>query len=324
MPSHRLQERRNGEDGTRRKPAADVVARDVKQHRVVRYGEDVVLQFLEVAYAPYLLACHRVAEDEVAKAEMLFKDVTKVNVHLLRVLVNKLKALGKRSLTILGLRTLHYQRQVFITAAYLLQQLESCLGVFLQHMGITVATLHRETAVGDDTERVVMILLVKLHRLLVVTGKHHLWTPAHAHRGAVGVKCLGGETLTLRKNIIIKVGQHTAVEPDVVLYEHYHLHTRFLYVVLDVHLVLYQFYDGEDEVGVSQPAEDIVEHTHVLVLNAASDTMTERGEHHTRHLRELRLHIACHRESVVVRITRHADHEVDARRLHHLLCLFCR
>ncbi len=324
VPGHRLQKRRHRENGTRREPTADVVARDVEQHRVVGYGEDVVLQLLEVAYAAYLLARHRVAEDEVAKPEVLFKDMPEVDVHLLRVLVNELEALGKSTLAVLRFRTLHYQGQILVAAAYLLQQFESRLRVLLQHMGIAVAALHGETAVGDNAQRIVMILLVELHRLLIVTRQHHLRASAHAHRGTVGVQCLGGETLTLSQNIIIKVGQHAAIEPYVVFHKQYHLHASLLYVVLDVHLVLYQLNDRKDEVGITQPAEDIVEHTHVLVLNAARDAVTERGEHHTRHLGELRLHVAGHGKSVVVGIARHADDEVDARRFHHLFCLFCR
>ena len=71
FPRDFLQEVRHGEDGTRREPAAHVVARDMIEHRVVRNAEYVVLQFLQVMYAHNLRLRLRVAEYEVAEAHVL-------------------------------------------------------------------------------------------------------------------------------------------------------------------------------------------------------------------------------------------------------------
>ena len=87
------------------------------------------------------------------------------------------------------------------------------------------------------------------------------------------VQGLGREPLRLCQDIVVEVGEHTRVEPDVILNEHNHLHAGFLDVVFDVHLVLNELDDAHDEVGVSQPAEHIVEHRHVLILNTFGDTM---------------------------------------------------
>ena len=82
------------------------------------------------------------------------------------------------------------------------------------------------------------------------------------------VECLCGESLRLRQYVVVQVGQYRRVEAYVVLHKQYHLHSGLAYVVLNVHLVLEQLYYRHDEVGVAQPAEDIVEHRHVLVFNA--------------------------------------------------------
>ena len=104
-----------------------------------------------------------------------------------------------------------------------------------------------------------MILLVECHRLLVVSGQHHLGTATFALGGSVRVQGLGRETLRLREDIVIEVRQHRGVEADVILNEQNHLHAGLADIVVDVHLVLQQFDDGHDEVGVAEPAEDIVE-----------------------------------------------------------------
>ena len=89
----------------------------------------------------------------------------------------------------------------------------------------------------------------------------------------MGVESLGREVLRLGEDIVVEVRQYGAIEADVILHEQYHLHTCLLDVVLDIHLVLYQFDDREDEVGIPQPAEHIVEDGHILVLDTLGDTM---------------------------------------------------
>ena len=81
--------------------------------------------------------------------------------------------------------------------------------------------------------------------------------------------------------------------------------------MLQVHLVLDELDDGENQVGVAQPAEYIVEYRHVFVLHSPRDTVREGGEHHAGHLGEVLLHVARHVEGVVVGITGHTDHKVE-------------
>ena len=118
-----------------------------------------------------------------------------------------------------------------------------------------------------------MILLVDLHRLLIVRGEHYLGASTFALGSCMRVQGLGRETLRLSQNIIIKVRQDGRVETDVILHQQDHLHTRLVDIVLNVHLVLQQLDDRHDEVGIAQPAEHIVEHRHILVLDALRDTM---------------------------------------------------
>ncbi len=67
--------------------------------------------------------------------------------------------------------------------------------------------------------------------------------------------------------------------------EEYALDTGFCGVVFDVHTVFDEFYDGEYEVGVSQPAEDVVEDGEVDGLYALCHAVREWCKHDARCVR---------------------------------------
>ena len=71
-------------------------------------------------------------------------------------------------------------------------------------------------------------------------------------------------------------------------------------VVVDIEPVLDELDDGEDEVGVAQPAEHIVEDAQILVLHTARDAVAERGEHHAGDRCETGLDGTRHVESIIV------------------------
>ena len=185
------------------------------------------------------------------------------------------------------------------------QQFESCLRIF--HASL------RETAVADDAENVFGEAHEIVHRLLVCSGEHHLWPSSHSQRGGVGVERLGSEALALGEDVAIEVGQDGGVEADAVFHQEYHLHSRLVDVVFEVHLVLDEFYDREDEVGIAEPAEHVFEYREVFVHYPLRDAMREWREHHAWNVGKLPLHRPRHGEGVVVGISWHTYHEVDAR-----------
>ena len=235
-----------------------------------------------------------------------------VDIHLRRVLIDEVEALRLGLLTVGRLLRVEDQRHILIAAANLTQQFQSSLRITLFHMGESARrAVHRETGVGDDTERILVILLVEGHRFFIVRGEHHLRTTSLALGSGMGVQGLSREALRLRKDVIIQIRQYGRIEADIILDQENHLHTGLADIVIDVHLVLKQFDDRHDEVGVAKPAEDIVEHRHILVLNTLGDTMRERRQHHAGNIRMSGLHLTGHCKGIVVGITRHTDHEVD-------------
>ena len=302
MPSDCLQEAGYGENGPGAKPPTHVIAADMVKHGVVGYLEDVVLQILEGVDAGNLLMRLGVAEDKVTEAHVLLHQLAQVHAQLLGVLVHEAESFRLRLLAVLALGAFQYQRQVFIPLPDGMQEPQAGVGHFL--------SAHGKTGIADDTKRIVSEPLIKRHRLLVVTGQHHLGSAPHAQSRRVAIECLLREILALGQDVTIQVWQYAAIETYGVFHQQYHLHASLLDIVLQVHLVLYQLDDGKNKVGIAQPAEHVVENREVFVLHALGDAMGKRGEHHARDVRELLLDIPGHVESVVVRRARHANHQV--------------
>ena len=126
------------------------------------------------------------------------------------------------------------------------------------------------------------------------------------------------------KQVLVEVWQDGRIEAYVVFHEQYTFHARLLSVVLYVHLVLYQLYDGEDKVGIAQPAEHILEDAQVHVLHTPADAVREWSKHHARCSGRHLLHGVRHVEGVVVNVARHTDDEVVLRYRESLVSLLYR
>ena len=126
------------------------------------------------------------------------------------------------------------------------------------------------------------------------------------------VQCFSGKLQTLLQDELIEIGQQRGIESDAILDYENHLHTC-CQVVLQIHLVLNQFDDGQQKFCVTQPTEHILEHTQVFILHAASDTMRERSKHHNGQSRELSLDASGDVEHIVVGSSWHTDDEVKLR-----------
>ena len=124
------------------------------------------------------------------------------------------------------------------------------------------------------------VFLIQPHRLLIRACQYNFRTSAHTQRALVFVQRFGSKLLTLLQYKLIKVRQHGRVKTDGVFYQHNHLHTYFLNVMLQIHLVFYQLDDRHQQVGISQPTENILKDTQVFMLHAFADAMRKRSQHH--------------------------------------------
>ena len=151
---------------------------------------------------------------------------------------------------------------------------------FHPRVGILRIVAFGVSCIGDDPEHVFLVLFIEFHGLFVGACQHNLRPSAHAQCALVPVERLGGEIETLLQHELVEFRQDRGVETYAVFHKQYHLHTHFLHVVFQVHLVLDELDDGQQQVGVPQPAEDIFEDAEVFVLHAGGDAVAERREHH--------------------------------------------
>ena len=145
---------------------------------------------------------------------------------------------------------------------------------------------------------------------LVGARQSDLRTTAHAQGAPVLVEGFGGKLLTLLQDELIKLGQDGGVEPNVVFDENDELHSTLFYVVIEVHFVLEQLDDGEEQIGVAQPAEHIFEGRKIFVLDARTDAVTEGGKHDDGDVLVARFDVAGDVEGVAVVRSGHDDDEV--------------
>ena len=321
-PCDALQKVGHGEEGTRTQPARHVVAHDVIHQALLRDGEDVVLQVLQVVDVELRVELGLPGEggvldveDEVAEAEGIVHDVAQIDVHLLGVLVDEVVALAVGLLEVLALGAVHDEGHVGVFGTNGVEQTEAGACVLLVIGGIgALDGMEGETAVGDDAEGVVLESAVEVPCLVEVTGQHNLRTTTHTQRLERGIEGFGGKLEALLEHELIEAGEDGRIETDVVLDHQYHTHTR-LDIVLEVHLVLEQLDDGEQQFGVAQPAEDVFEEREVDVLHACRDAMAEGGEHDDGDVVVLELDGLGNLEDILLLCIgcarRHDDDEVD-------------
>ncbi len=225
-----------------------------------------------------------------------------VDPYLLGVLVDEMRAALLRQPALVGLGGLHDERDEVVFGADGRQELVSRRLVY--------PPAARETAVADDSQRVLLETGIQVPSLLVGAGEHDFRTSAHAQGLKLRVQGFGGELQALLEHETVEVGQYGRVETDGVLHQQYHLHAGF-HVVFQVHLVFYQLDDGEEQVGVAQPAEHVVEDGEVHVLHALPDAVAERGKHDDGNGGIVRLYAQRDVEHVAVVRARHADNQVE-------------
>ena len=116
---------------------------------------------------------------------------------------------------------------------------------FYSRQRILRVVAFRVSGIGDDSEHVLLVLFVEVHGLFVGTCQHNLRPSPHAQCALVAVECFGGEVETLLQHELIEFRQNGRVETYAVFYKKNHLHTHFLHVVLQVHLVFDELDDGQ-------------------------------------------------------------------------------
>ena len=81
--------------------------------------------------------------------------------------------------------------------------------------------------------------------------------------------------------------------------------------MLQIHLVLYQFDDGNQQVRIAQPTEHILKSAQVLVLHAGGNAMRKRSEDNQWNIIVFLLNASRNLEGVIVVRARHNNNQVE-------------
>ena len=224
-------------DSARVKEAGEMVAAQVIDQRIVRNIENLVLQILEVLYPHDFLLGLRIDNDKIAEAEPvgdLFAQILRI---ALRIFVDKGGSEFIRIYPVGGFRRFQHKGDNLAGFPDVLPEFVSGVGVFR-------AVVH-ETHVRNDSEDVVLVLLEYPDGFLVGSCQFNLRPTAHPELLLVSVQCLLREFLALLQNELVKVWERGRIEADGVLDQHDNLHAHTCHVMRRVHLVFYQFDDGQ-------------------------------------------------------------------------------
>ena len=274
------------------------------EQRAVGDVAHTVLQGFEVGQAHDLGTGVRIADNEVAKAEVIHDSLAQVNRQRLAVLVDKSAAHLPHGSLILGITAFHNDGQIRVAATQFGRQLQSRLRVLL------AAALERHVA--DHAKHILAVGLIESHRLLIVARQHHLRAPTHAQSSLVGIERLAAEALALAQQELIDCGQDRGIEPHAIFHEQYHLQAHIQDIVSRVHLVLKQLDNGQQQIHIAKPREHIVDRTQVLAEQSPRHLAREWREDHKRRV-SLALKLAqtsCRGKCRAQFHARHGDNQV--------------
>ena len=127
----------------------------------------------------------------------------------------------------------------------------------------------------------------------------------------MGIQGLGRKFLTLLQHKLIEVGQHGRVKTNGIFYQENHLHAHLIHIMFQIHLILYQFNDRKQQVGISQPTEHILKDAQVFVLHTLGNTVREGSQHHQWNIFIPFLNASGNIEHVAVIRSGHTDNKVE-------------
>ena len=273
-----LQHFGHGKHGAGVEKPRKMVSRKVIIQRIVGNLTDIQLQLFQVFNPENLFLRFRRHNNKIAESQVFFHRPVKIQRKGFRILIDKPGIYFGGVFPVFGLRRSVYNGYVFIFAPYPFSQLFTRRFVFLS---VLVKTHIREYA-----QHIVAVFLVKAHGFFVVAGKQNFGTPAHTHHTQVVVERFFRELFRLVKHIFIEQRQRRRIKTDGVFHQHNRLYANRPHIVFHVHFVLDQLDDGKQQIGISQPAKNIVHARNILFLKHPRNRFRKRREQHDGDIRK--------------------------------------
>ena len=281
----------------------------VRKH-IVRNVVDLFLQGLQVFRPAHLLQGLGIAKDKRSEAKILNDEVAQLQGERLGVFVHESHTQALSQALVGEVGRLHQGRQMGIVEAHLLYECDAQLGF------LVTAVPFLKTYIADDPKQILLVSLVQIHGLIVGLGQKDFGPSPHAKHLLVLIECFGHKIARLLHHNLVKFGQVGGSIADGVLHQDDALYPDFLNVVGGIHPIFDQLNDRQQEVGVPQPAEDIVDGREVLVLQSDAYLPVEVGEDHNGNLIVLFPDALGQGEGIILSQVQHFYHQIDVAILH--------
>ena len=301
--------RRQREQTTRIEPLREVVVRGVMFEYRVGNLRNQFLHITQVLRATDQSTIDRITELEIAKRKLTSNVLGKLLVQRLRGFVQEadIEPLGLLAEALLGRLQQNGHQRVILTN----QATEVDTRVLL-FVGTAVGRAQREADVRNHSEQVVLIALIDLHGVLVVGRQKYLRAGTLALNLLLLVVGIFQKLTVLQQHKLVDRRQIGRVVANRVLNQQNRLHTALQDILVGIHSVLNQLDDGDDQVGIAVPAEDVVESRAILLLDTAIDILREAGQQHHRHLRIALLDDAREGKHIGLTHVVHRQNEVES------------
>ena len=279
-----------------------MVAYNMVLQGLCRNREYNILQFLQIMNAGYFLHRTRIDENKIAETEIPRNSIPQIDIHFLGILIDERSFKPGSIGTVALLCRLKNQRHVRITLADLSQQFNAGQRINGPFTG--------ETGIGNNSQNIVLESFIEVHCFFIRTGKYNLGTAAHSQRPLMFVQSFRGKLLTLGEDKLIKIRQDRRIETDGIFHQQDHLNANFIDIMLQIHLILDQLDDGQEQIRISQPAKYIFKYTQIFMFHTRPDTMGKRSQNDQRNMRIFLLDLTSDIKRIAVVGSGHTDYQI--------------
>ena len=171
IPGYLLQKLCNRKHCTGIKPTRYMIATNMIKKRLFRDSKYNILQLFQIANTSNFLHCIRITKDKIAKTEVIRHRPSQINIHFLRILINKARIKTSSINLILRFRRLDYKRNKLIFLPNLRTKFYTCQSIFF--------SFSRKTNICYYPQYIISILFIKLHRFLICACQCYFRTPTH-------------------------------------------------------------------------------------------------------------------------------------------------
>ena len=176
-----------------------------------------------------------------------------------------------------------------------------------------VARIDDKSHVGDYTQQILFIAVIYIDSIVIVGSQQHFRTRSFTADLLLLVVGIFQKLAILHKQYLIQFWQIGRIESNRVFDKQYSLHTTINNIRFGIEFILHQLDDGDNQIGITVPAEYIIDSRTLLFINLAINLLRKTCQENNRQIGIQLLNLA--REIKHIRLANiiHRQHEIEIR-----------